>query len=159
MKKTRYNQFINRYYNFNKSLRNTLKNTYIYDEEKHIFLLCNGYSIVRINFNFQNRTLFKRYHELDINKCDDNVKNQVINFFHNFEEEQFCNNVEEEKITDKYLHIKNSDITFDTTMIKNIVNLISKNNDYSMFESEINKNAICITGNYGYAYLLGCRNY
>ena len=107
--------------------------------------------IERYNSFLANQNLFSLEH----------IKNKIIDFFHNFENEQFCNNVEkeEEKTTNNFLHIKNSDITFNISMIKNIVNLIAKNNNYSMFESEINKNAICITGDYGYAYLLGCRNY
>ena len=162
MKKKRYNQFINKYFNYNKysSIDAIRNHNYCYDDNKHIFLLTNSYSIVRINFNFYNKTLLKRYNELDIKRTDaKTLENQVINFFEKFSNEEFCNIANIKEIKDNYIHLENNDVTFNLGMVKNIANLISKNNDYNIYTSEKNKQAICISGNYGYAYLLGCKTF
>lgn len=155
MRKTRYNQFINRYFNFNKYSKGYFMNTYSTDENGN-FTITNAFSIVRINWNFNNKTLYKRYHELDLKRVDNCYNEKIVmNMIKDFENGGYCNLVELKEFDDKLYYIEdNKEIyRYDKSMVKNILNLITKNNRYGVFMNE-KQQAICITGEYGYAYLL-----
>ena len=63
------------------------------------------------------------------------------------------------QIEKELIQIKNLSTRFDIKRINKIKKLICQNNNAGYFISEKDDKAICITGKYGYAYLLGCVNY
>lgn len=156
MRKTRYNQFINRYFNFNKHSKGANQFTYT-QKDYSPFIITNAFSMVRINWNLQNPTLYKRYNELEITQLkDEKMENNIIKMFESF---KGYNHPVELKQSDymEYSIEENQDkYKYDGHMIENIINLICKNKKYGVFMNEEQK-AICITGEYGYAYLLPMR--
>lgn len=151
----RYNQFINRYFNFNKYGKGDFMKSYTLGDN-YKFIITNSYSMIRINWNFQDKTSYKRYNDLEISKLNNKeLQKSIISMFDRFDNHGYCQNVELKDLDNENYYLdENKDIyTYDKAMIKNIVNIISKNNQYSVFIND-EKQAICITGNYGYAYLL-----
>ena len=153
---TRYNQFLKRYFNFNKYSKGFYMDSYTIDENKSKFIITNGFSIIRLNWNLNNKTLLKRFHDLELKEVENSYnKDSVLKMFENFENKGYCNNVELKESDYMTYYIKETEgkYTYNGHMIENIINLISKNKKYSVFVND-EKQAICITGEYGYAYLL-----
>lgn len=153
---TRYNQFLNRYFKFNKHSKGFYMNSYIKDENNSKFIITNAFSMVRLNWNFNNKTLYKRFHDLELKQVENSYnQDSVLKMFESFEKDGYCNSVELKDLDDKdyYIEENKKDYRYNKAMIKNIINLICKNNSYGVFINDENK-AICITGEYGYAYLL-----
>lgn len=152
---TRYNQLIKRYFNFNKYNKSDYMNTYSKDENGK-FTITNGYSLIRINWNLNNKTLYKRYNELEIKHLNNEyLEKCILNMISQFENGGYCNSVELKDLNDEcyYLDVNKGDYSYNKKMVKSIVELIAKNDSYGVFINDENK-AICITGEYGYAYLL-----
>ena len=153
---TRYNQFLNRYFNFNKYSKGYFMNAYSIDENKSKFIITNAFSMVRINWNFNDKTLYKRYHDLELKEVEGVYnKDQVLKMFEGFDNKGYCHPVELKDFDDELFYIEDNkeNYRYDKSMIKNILNLITKNKKHGVYMND-EKMAICITGEYGYAYLL-----
>lgn len=152
---TKYNQLLKRYFNFNKYNKSDYMNTYSKDENGK-FTITNGYSLIRINWNLNNKTLYKRYNELEIKHLNNEyLEKCILNMISQFENGGYYNSVELKDLNDEcyYLDVNKGDYSYNKKMVKSIVELIAKNDSYGVFINDENK-AICITGEYGYAYLL-----
>lgn len=122
----------------------------------------DGYSVIRL---FDDS--YVRKQRLEIMETFDRVRgyeHSIVKHFRNFENQnfnQFTRVVdtikEDNKVYNKY--DENSKIRFDYTMILRITRIVGKNENVSIFTSKENENAICIVGQYGVAFLLGCRVY
>lgn len=156
MRKTRYNQIINRYFRFHKHSKG--RNMYTYSQDNYgPFIITNGFSMVRINWNFQNPMLYKRYNELEITKLQDKkLQDNILNMFESFEGYNIPVKLENCDYMKYCIEETKDKFQYDGHMIENIINLICKNKKYGVFMNEEQK-AICITGEYGYAYLLPIR--
>ena len=153
-----YNKKIKSYFNNNKTYK---KHEFIFGDEKTGLLLTDTYSIIKlVNCNNVTNNRF-----LNINKDFKRTENEQLNdsviyMFDKFNEQNFCNNSSYEKISKDFIKVNNiSDFTFHIPKIEKIKKLISKNDSIDIFTSKDNKNTICLTGAYGYAYLLGCKTY
>lgn len=156
MRKTRYNQFINRYFNFNKYSKGANQFTYT-QKDYSPFIITNAFSMVRINWNFQNPTLYKRYNELEITQLkDEKMENNIIKMFESFDGYNHPVELKQSDYMEYSIEENQDKYKYDGHMIENIINLICKNKKYGVFMNEEQK-AICITGEYGYAYLLPMR--
>ncbi|MBQ7030812.1 MAG: hypothetical protein IJN13_00375 [Bacilli bacterium] len=126
-------------------------------------ILSDGYSIIALNKC--DNVSRKRLNSLDINASNNDIlTNTLNNFLITFKNNEFCNKaiILDEIIQDKnkeLIQIKNLSTRFDIKRINKIKKLICQNNNAGYFISEKDDKAICITGKYGYAYLLGCVNY
>ena len=155
MRKTRYNQIINRYFKFNRG-KGEYRFTYT-QKDYSPFIITNAFSMVRINWNFQNPVLYKRYHDLEITKLqDEKLQDNILNMFESFK--GYCHPVELKECgyMEYCIEENKNKYKYEGHMIENIINLICKNKKYGVFMNEEQK-AICITGEYGYAYLLPMR--
>lgn len=122
----------------------------------------DSYSVIRL---FDDS--YVRKQRLEIMETFDRAKkyeHSVVEHFRKFENQnfnQFTRVVEtikeDNKVYNKY--DENSKIRFDYTMILRIARIVGKNENVSIFTSKENENAICIVGQYGVAFLLGCRVY
>lgn len=156
MRKTRYNQIINRYFRFHKHSKGG--NMYTYSQDNYgPFIITNGFSMVRINWNLQNPVLNKRYNDLEITKLqDEKLQNNILYTFESFEGYNIPVKLENCDYMKYCIEETKDKFQYDGHMIENIINLICKNKKYGVFMNE-EKKAICITGEYGYAYLLPMR--
>lgn len=163
---------LKRYFNFNKlSSSKDLKNTYFYNETKSI-LICNSFSIVRLNFNCNNKNELKRYNNF-MENCKENMNEtlnkQVIDFENNFANMHFCERVDLKDNDEDFVYYDNITndykIKFNKSMIKNISKLVGGSSAKVSFYKNTNINdkdympMLSIVGKYGYAYLLGARVY
>lgn len=155
---TRYNQFLNRYFKFNKHSKGFYMNSYTKDENNSKFIITNAFSMVRLNWNFNNKTLYKRFHDLELKEVENSYnQDSVLKMFESFEKDGYCNSVELKNCDYMTYCIEGNEkkYTYNGYMIENILNLIckGKHKSYGVFVND-EKKAICITGEYGYAYLL-----
>lgn len=156
MRKTRYNQFINRYFNFNKYSKGANQFTYT-QKDYSPFIITNAFSMVRINWNLQNPVLYKRYNELEITKLqDEKLQDNILNMFESFKGYNIPVELKQSDYMEYSIEENQDKYKYDGHMIENIINLICKNKKYGVFMNKEQK-AICITGEYGYAYLLPMR--
>lgn len=156
MRKTRYNQIINRYFRFHRYSKGG--NMFTYSQDNYgPFIITNGFSMVRINWNLQNPVLYKRYNELEITRLqDEKLQDNILNMFESFEGYNIPVKLENCDYMKYCIEETKDKFQYDGHMIENIINLICKNKKYGVFMNEEQK-AICITGEYGYAYLLPMR--
>ena len=144
----------------NQSNNNKLKG-YITSQEGAIYF-SDSYSVIRL---FDDS--YVRKQRLEIFETFDRVDmygSSIIKHFKNFENQnfnQFTRVVETIKEDNKEYnkYDENSKVRFDYTMILRIARIVGKNENVSIFTSKENENAICIVGQYGVAFLLGCRVY
>lgn len=154
-----FNKQINTYLNFyNKT--NRFKKGYEIDGN---IVLTNCYSIVVLPFS-ANKKQMQRLNEMNIkivkengeknSMNDDFVIKQLKNFIKGFKDQNFCESINVENITDD---LKFTDkISFSMKQIRNIQKII---NGKCIFLSENNEEAISLTGKNGFAWLLGMRCY
>lgn len=136
-----------------------IKNKYFTNQSEAIYF-SDSYSIIKLFDTKYNRK--QRNDILTTFKKGEKLNNQILKLFNNFEISDF--NIPAEKkgeytnVSDnkKYCFMGNNNISFDILKIQRIEKIISGNKPTNYFISEKNKNAVCIVGINGIAYLLGC---
>ena len=93
------------------------------------------------------------------------LRNAVINMHKDFENQNFNIKVEEKAHyidkwdNKKYCFFGDNELTFNCEKINRIKRIISTDGNISYFLSNENKNAVCLVGKNGVAFLLGCKTY
>lgn len=139
-----------------------VKEKYFTDQSGAIYF-SDSYSIIKLFDTEYNRK--QRNDILTTFEKGEELNNQILKLFDNFKESDF--NIPAEKkgeYTDtsnnkKYCFMGDNNLSFDVLKIQRIERIISGNKATSYFISEKNKNAVCIVGINGVAYLLGCINF
>lgn len=135
--------------------RKRFLNKYVISENGSIFF-SDSYSIIKLfdtEYNRKNRsTILENLEKADLNDT-------ILNLYDGFEKNGYNIPAEKdtEKTTEKDFYIKNkNDYCFNIEKINRIKKIISSNGNINITQSENNKTAICLCGDRGVAYLLGC---
>ena len=145
----------------NQSYREDTKG-YILDNSNAIYF-SDGYSIIKL-FD----TTYTRKQRNDIlNELNEiqTLKTSILNIFDNFQESEFntqskvISTQKDEFNLKQYVIFKNNNLAFDYTKILRIARIIGKNEEISFYTSNKYKEAICMVGQYGVAFLLGCKTF
>ena len=129
--------------------------------------LAEGINAKQRTPNWKTRDAARQYFYNKYNFEQDNnyLRNSVINMHKDFEYQSF-NIPTEEKAhyidkwdKKKYCFFGDNELTFNCEKINRIKKIISTDGNVSYFLSEENKNAVCVVGKNGIAFLLGCRTY
>lgn len=139
-----------------------VKGKYFTDQSGAIYF-SDSFSIIKLFDTEYNRK--QRNDILTTFEKGEKLNDQILKLFDNFEESDF--NIPAEKKgehTDtfdnkKYCFMGDNNLSFDILKIQRIEKIISGNKATSYFISEKNKNAVCIVGINGVAYLLGCKQF
>lgn len=139
-----------------------IKNKYFTDQSGAIYF-SDSFSIIKLFDTEYNRK--QRNDIITTFEKGEKLNDQILKLFDNFRESDF--NIPAEKkgeYTDtsdnkKYCFMGDNNLSFDILKIQRIEKIISGNKATSYFISEKNKNAVCIVGINGVAYLLGCKNF
>lgn len=138
---------------------NELKNKYFTDNTGSIYF-SDSYSIIKLFDTQYNRK--QRNEILTTFEKGEKLNNKILEFWENFQKAEF--NVKAEKhgqhkdyYNNEFVFFNDNNLTWDCQKIKRIENIITKNNKKSYFLSEKNNTAVCIVGENGAAFLLGCR--
>ena len=135
--------------------RGRFLNKYIISENGSIFF-SDSYSIIKLfdtGYNRKNRSTI-----LDSLKKAD-LYDTILNLYKGFEKDGYNIPVEKdtERTTEEDFYIKNkNDYCFNIEKINRIKKIISSNGNINITQSENNKTTICLCGDRGVAYLLGC---
>lgn len=138
-----------------------LKNKYFTDESGSIYF-SDSYSIIKLFDTQYNRK--QRAEILETFEKGEKLNDQILTFWENFQKAGF--NISAEKkgqhkdnYGKEYVFFNDNNLTWDCQKIKRIENIITKNDRKSYFLSDENKNAVCIVGENGVAFLLGCMHF
>ena len=145
----------------NQSYREDTKG-YVLDNSNAMYF-SDSYSIIKL-FD----TTYTRKQRNDIlNELSEikTLKTSILYMFNNFQNSEF--NIESKVIStykDKfdskqYNTFENNNLTFDYTKILRIARIIGKNEEISFYTSNKCKDAICMVGQNGVAFLLGCKTF
>ena len=145
----------------NQGYKENLKG-YILDDSKAIYF-SDTYSIIKLFDTTYTRK--QRNDILNELKEMETLKNSILYMFNNFQESEF--NIQSKVIStykDKfdskqYNIFENNNLVFDYTKILRIARIIGKNEEISFYTSNKYKDAICMVGQYGVAFLLGCKTF
>lgn len=151
------------YFNTSDSKRLNLKHIF-YDSEKHNYYLCNGYSIIRLNYN-NLKDKEKIDYIISAYGLSDNKERtiEISNFDKTFGNYNHCNYIDIDTLEVKKDMFNHKIITingrgFDLKEINRIKRVLG-GNKFGIFYSTENDNSISITSKNGYAFLLGCIKY
>lgn len=145
----------------NQSYREDTKG-YVLDNSNAMYF-SDGYSIIKL-FD----TTYTRKQRNDIlNELNEikTLKTSILNMFNKFQESEFniqskVISTQKDKFNSKqYIMFENNTLMFDYTKILKIARIIGKNEEVSFYTSDKYKDAICMVGRYGVAFLLGCKTF
>ncbi len=145
----------------NQSYREDTKG-YVLDNSNAIYF-SDSYSIIKL-FD----TTYTRKQRNDIlNELNEikTLKTSILNIFNEFQESEFnmqskvISTQKDEFNLKRYVIFKNNNLTFDYIKILRIARIIGKNEEVSFYTSDKYKDAICMVGQNGIAFLLGCKTF
>ena len=145
----------------NQSYREDTKG-YVLDNSNAIYF-SDSYSIIKL-FD----TTYTRKQRNDIlNELNEikTLKTSVLNMFNEFQESEFntqskiISAQKDEFNSKQYIIFENNNLTFDYTKMLRIARIIGKNEEVSFYTSDECKEAICMVGQNGIAFLLGCKTF
>lgn len=145
----------------NQSYREDTKG-YVLDNSNAMYF-SDSYSIIKL-FD----TTYTRKQRNDILNELSEIKTLKTSILHRFEELQESEFNTQNKIistckykfdSKKYNVFENNNLMFDCTKILRITRIIGKNEEVSFYTSDKYKDAICMVGQNGIAFLLGCKTF
>lgn len=145
----------------NQSYRENLKG-YVLDNSKAIYF-CDKHSIIKL---FDTTYIRKQRNDiLNELKEIETLKNSILYMFDNFQKSEFniqskvLSTFKDEFNSKQYNIFENNNLVFDYTKILRIARIIGKNEEISFYTSNKCKDAICMVGQNGVAFLLGCKTF
>lgn len=156
--------------NYNKKIKSYLNTSprddlmgYTLDDSKAIYF-SNGFSIIKL---FDTTYTRKQRGDLmlEYKEIKEHLQHSIKRLFAEFQDQRFnkksqvIKTIKENDTLKNYNIFENNDRHFDVDLIIKLARILSNDEKVAFYTSEENKDAICLVGSNGVAFLLGCRTY